>query len=115
MLRAALGTPGFPERILRVLRHIVRLITPEQLDARARVGFDDPAATGMAFGCLYALAHRTAWTSRRWRIEPDFSGAVFEGYLRAGWSIRPLAAVWPFVRMAASPVTWKALRAMRRA
>ena len=114
MLRAALGTPGFKPLVVRALRDLARLARPEQLDAHARVGFDDPAATGIAFGCLCALAHRAPIGNRRWRIEPDFSGQVFEGYLRARWSLRPLTAVWPVVRLAASPVTWRALRSMRR-
>lgn len=108
-LRAALGSPGFLRRCARLLSSIGRIARPDRLSLRGRIGFDDPAETGMFLGWLYATS-ATGSPRRRWlvRIEPDFSGPTFEGRADLHWSRSLGAVLWPLVTFSASPAVWRA-------
>jgi hypothetical protein len=113
---AVLRSPGFVSRCTKLMKDVGRLALPGRLNIQGRVGFDDPADTGMFLGWLYAFpeAHgpRRAWHVH---VEPDFSGPVIEGSLLVAWS-RSLASVgWPVLTFMTSPVVWRAWRRGRRA
>ena len=110
-VRAAWSTPGFKERIGQFLLSSGRLAVPRSMTAHWRVGFEDPADTGMLVGAWIGIAEM--WRPLAWQvaIEPDFSGSIVEGDAHVLWSVRPIAVLWPMVRLAGSPVMWRAGRA----
>lgn len=113
--RALLFTPGLVARTWRLVTDLGRQAWPRHVVLHMRIGFDDPAETGMFFGTcqglLCAIPHRGWVTS----IEPDFDHAVAEGDAHARWSVRLLLVVWPLLTFLASPVVWRGMRAVRRA
>jgi hypothetical protein len=114
-VRAALGSPGFVRRALRLLAASARVARPDRLRVQGRVGFEDPAETGMFLGWLHASS-ALPWTSRGWRIriEPEFSGPVCEGRADLRWSRSVASVVWPVLSFAASPTVWRAALSARR-
>jgi hypothetical protein len=114
-VRAALGSPGFLRRCVGLLVAVGRLAIPNRLRLRGRIGFEDPAETGMFLGWLYASS-TTAWTRRDWivRIEPEFSGPVLEGRADLRWSSNLGSVLWPLITFLVSPTVWRAgIRARR--
>lgn len=91
-----------------LLRAVVTPARLERLSLDARIGLDDPAATGALFGALtplvYGLGHAVAGGALR--VEPVFSGPVFEGEVECILSVRPWRWVRPagrILRILASP------------
>lgn len=106
-----LGTPGFAGRLARLPADILRTFSIRSLDVQARLGFEDPAETGMACGALSAIAPglRSIYPlDYSW--EPDFTGKVFEG--RAGGDLRivPARTLWVLGRFALHPASIRAFR-----
>jgi len=113
--RALLLTPGLAARTWRLIAGLGQQAWPRHVAVRVRIGFDDPAETGMFFGTcqglLSAVPHR-GWVTA---IEPDFDRAVAEGEAHARWSVRLCLIVWPLLTYLASPVVWRGMRAAMRA
>jgi hypothetical protein len=112
---AALRSPGFVARSVRLVRDLLRVILPDELRLHVRAGLDDPASTGELYGAMCAL---TAWRQPgRWdvRFEPDFDGASLSGAGAGSWRVRPGALLWPVATFAAAPAVWRAAWAAWRA
>jgi hypothetical protein len=108
---AAFRTPGFPARCGRAVREAGRALRPASAYVRARVGFDDPAATGMFMGAVSSVAAVPRPAGWDVAITPDFSSAVLAGHANLSWSIPPARVLWPMLTLVAAPVTWRATRA----
>jgi hypothetical protein len=111
-IRAALTSPGLLRRVLRFAAGMARWIRPDRVRLRGRVGFDDPADTGMVLGWLCAL--RTVAPEAHWldaRLQPEFGGEALAGRAVLRWSRSIASLLWLFVRFCASPVVWRAARA----
>ena len=111
-IRAALTSPALLRRVLRFAAGMARWIRPDRVRLRGRVGFEDPADTGMVLGWLCAL--RTVAPEAHWldaRIQPEFGGKALAGRAALRWSRSIASLLWLFVRFCASPVIWRAARA----
>ena len=108
---ALLLSPGFLARTAQFVAELAALIPPRRLELDARLGFEDPADTGMLLGWLAARS----FSGRRYRIrvEPDFSDNVLAGRLRVFWSTNVATMTWPAIKFASSPVVWRAVRNYR--
>lgn len=109
-MRAALASPGLVRHVLRLATNMAQRLRPDRFAVRGRVGFEDPADTGIFLGWFYALplgagAHRCV------RIQPEFGGEVLEGRASLQWSRSLASLLWPLVRFLVSPVAWRAVRA----
>jgi|SRR6185503_32377 len=109
---AVITSPGFMQRFVHLATDEIRLTRPRSLFLRARLGFDDPSDTGMFLGWLYAFRGLPESHAMSVYIEPDFTGEAAEGEMRAHWSLRPGAVVWPLLKFCASPVVWRAGRGL---
>ena len=114
-LRAALATRGLGSRLARLIADVGLVLLPRTLDARMRIGLEDPASTGV----LYGAAHAAAWLPARrgWRleVEPAFTGPTLAGRARAEWVLRPLRVLRPLGSFLLSPPVWRAAWAALRA
>ncbi len=109
-LKAAMTSPGFMRRLVRLAADLVRLTRPRSVYLRARLGFDDPSDTGMLLAWAYGL--QSAPWARVIHIEPDFADEVAEGEMRVRWSRSLGALLWPFLTFCASPAVWRAGRVL---
>jgi hypothetical protein len=115
-IRAALQSPGFARRCVRLVAALARLARPDRMTVRGRIGLDDPADTGLFLGWLVAVRGRLASRRAIVEIEPDFSGGVIEGRADLHWSRSLASVLWPLVTFLLSPVVWRAaMRAHRSA
>ena len=108
---ALLLSPGFLARTTRLIIELSALIPPRHWELDARVGFEDPADTGMLLGWLTARS----FLDRGYRIhvEPDFSESVLTGRVHVHWSTNVATMTWPLFRFVSSPVVWRAVRNYR--
>jgi hypothetical protein len=111
---AALRTPGFPRRCIRLIRELRHALRPRRVVVRARVGLDDPFETGMLAGAAAAGAVLRTPGAFDVEITPDFSDTALAGRADLSWSLRPAAVLWPIVSFLAAPVVWRAGRAALR-
>lgn len=114
-IRAALTSPGFLSRCMGLVTGLGRLALPQRLDLRGRIGFEDPADTGMLLGWVYGFRGLPESRSYQIHVDPDFTGPMIEGSLLLRWS-RSLASVaWPALTFVTSPVVWRAWKRGRKA
>jgi hypothetical protein len=105
---AALRSPGFVSRCVRLVQELLRVVLPDALRLHVQGGLDDPASTGELYGAMFAV---TGWLQPgRWevRFEPDFDGASLSGAGAGSWRVRPGALLWPVATFAAAPAVWRA-------
>ena len=116
-LRAAWQSPGFVRRCLRFLGDLARLARPDRVSIHARVGFDDPADTGVFLGWLGASRGFAGTFARDTVIDiaPDFDGARIEGRADLVWSRSLAALLRPLVMFLLSPAVWRAAWRVRHA
>jgi len=97
-----LRTKGLLTQFLTLLRDIFRQFKIGNLEANFRIGFDNPANTGLLFAFIGPVMLFLSRPLRpQIRIEPSFE-AVCEGYLYGTIRLRPLQLVTPFLRFAFS-------------
>lgn len=115
---AALRTPGFPGRLVRLLPDLVRRIELRQLRVRMRIGRDDPADTGMLWGLLGPVSAILAANGADVVLSPDFQRAVLVMDATAGLRVVPIRLLGGVLGFLLAPVTlragWAAARAGRR-
>ena len=106
-----LWQPPFRDRVGLLLRRSRRWIDIDDIRGRARFGFGDPAATGMAIGLLQPLlAFFRALPRVDLHLDPDFGAAGFSGELHGGIRAVPLGLIPPALAFALSPETIRTLR-----
>lgn len=119
-VRALLGTRGFPTRAVQFAIGVLQVLRPRRIHVRGRLGFDDPATTGEIVGVVNGLASALPHAGPHWsgwdvRLEPLFVEPTLEVRATMDWSVSAGALLWPVATFATSPVTWRALFAVRRA
>jgi hypothetical protein len=107
-LLVALASRGFMARVLRLGTELLRAVAPRGAQGYVRLGFDDPASTGLMFGLMHGLSCRVRSADWRLDVEPEFTGSTFAARLRVKWSVRPASLLWPLATFVASPATWRA-------
>lgn len=112
-LSAALRSPGFARRVVGLMVDLLRLVRPDDCDVRARVGFDDPAATGLMAAALFPWAGPAE--AHGIHVDLDFAGSTLEGRARLKWSRSLVSMARPLASFATSPAVWRAAGAYRRA
>lgn len=109
---AMLRSEGFIRRAGRLFRRLLALVHIRRLHLRMRLGLDDPADTGRLWGVIGSVAWMVP-AGADVDIEPEFSGETFgvdgEGAVR----IVPIEILATLMAFALSPITWRALRALR--
>jgi len=111
-LLSLLMTKEIARGLLKLSRRILSGVRVRHLDARLRIGLDDPADTGMLYSALWpVLIPLTYNTSAKVRMEISFEEPVLD--LTASGRIRvfPIQMVWSVLLFALSPA---GLRAMKR-
>lgn len=107
-----LMTRGVATGLLKLVRRIFSRIKVRDLDARLRIGLDDPADTGMLYSALWpALIPLTYTGSTRVRMELSFEEPALELAARGRIRVFPIRMVWPMLAFALSPA---GLRMMKR-
>jgi hypothetical protein len=112
---AALRSPGFVRRCGRLVAGLAGVARPERVSIRGRVGFEDPADTGLLFGLLFA-ATALCPAPAGWHIaiDPDFGDEGLEGQAELRWSRTVASVLWPVLRFVISPAVWRAAFSARR-
>ena len=114
-LLTALRSPGFAARLCRLGVELLRLVAPGIARGRVRFGFDDPAATGIAFGVADGLIRCLRADQWRLELEPEFTGPTFAVRVHAQWRVRPGAVLWPLGTFVTSPASWRAVAGLTTA
>jgi hypothetical protein len=113
---AALRIEGFGWRLLRLARDLLRRVYVRDLSLRVRVGLDDPADTGRLWGVVGPLAAALPRpAAARVAVAPEFAREALEIDGRGSVRIVPLRLLLVLLVFALSPVTLRALHAMRAA
>ena len=77
--------------LIKLAKSLVCSIKVKRLSGHLKLGFEDPADTGLAFGLIQPLfACFSLPASADFRIEPDFSTSVLEGEAEGRLRIYPL-------------------------
>jgi hypothetical protein len=103
-MRAAVRSPGFVPRLLRLIVDLLRLAKPDQVRIDVRAGFEDPAETGMFIGSAFAACNAAGW--RHVRITPEFLEPVFAGHADLQWSRSVASLAGPLFRFTVE--SWRA-------
>jgi hypothetical protein len=102
-------TPFSPGRLLHLLKlirpllslggEILRRMTLEEIRGRMRIGFQDPAHTGILYGWYWAILPVLGCTRVSLDVTPVFDGEVLEGEVMARVRIdRPLLLLLAMAR-----------------
>ena len=107
-----LMTKGVARGLLQLCRRILSSIRVRHLDARLRIGLDDPADTGVLYAALWpVLVPLTYNSSTKVRMELSFDEPALDLTARGQIRVIPIQMVWSVLLFALSPT---ALRAMTR-
>lgn len=107
-------SPALLHRGVRLLRELLRVVTPVELRGHVCFGLDDPDDTGVAYGLLMAASAGRAATIPL-EITPNFDGPALGGDAVVAWSIRPIAVVWPVLTFVIAPAVWRSVQRRPRA
>ena len=107
-----LVTKGVARGLLKLSRRILSGVRVRHLDARLRIGLDDPADTVMLYSALWpVLVPLTYNSSAKVQMELSFEGAALDFTARGRIRVFPIQMVWYVLLFALSPA---GLRAMKR-
>ena len=113
---ALFGTRGFPQRLYKLVRTLLRSIKVWDLKAQIRIGLDDPAQTGWLFATVWPIVALIPNSNALdIKIEPDYSDAVLEGYGQGRMRIFPIRLLGLVIWFACSITTLRAARAALKA
>ena len=103
-----LRTEGLMRNLERLALGTARAIEVHYLKVSLKVGFEDPADTGIVFGFLWSVAAPfNVLDSADITIESSFEDEVFEGDASCSFRIRPIIALLPIFRFIFSVPTLK--------
>lgn len=112
-LLAVLRTRGFINRFFKFVRNIFRLLNIRELKLNCRVGFDDPAETGLLFAAIGpAMVFVKPLRLFDIQIEPDFDREILRGYCKGDVRVFPIRLVSTLVIFVCSPITIRAIKAV---
>ena len=107
-----LETKGVSGGLLKLSRRILSGVRVRHLDARLRIGLDDPADTAMLYSALWpVLVPLTYNSSAKVQMELSFERPALELTVRGLIRVFPIQTVWYMLLFALSP---GGLRAMKR-
>ena len=111
---AALKIREFRQRMLRFLRDLWQAVHKDDIRLHARLGLGDPADTGQLWALLGPLSGVLRSVEEAViDVEPDFGEARFEFDGSGRVTIVPLRIIGIVLALAASPVFWRGVMAMR--
>jgi hypothetical protein len=90
---ALLRTRGLTRRARRTALALFRRIRVRELWVRAAFGFDDPADTGIVYGCLSPLLSMAEARGVDVECRPMFVESGLRGAVRATVQVRPLTVM----------------------
>lgn len=98
------------------LLELLRCVHMAPISLLIRMGLGDPAATGMAYGCLWSVIGPTyaVVRYRRLIVEPDWFGVTFASAGRIAVWLRPSNLVIVLLRLLVRAPWVRTLRAMRQ-
>jgi hypothetical protein len=107
-----LRTNGLLRRLRRLLTDLISCLKIKELGANFRIGFDDPADTGMLFALIGpAILFLNLASRHPIRVTPSFEDeTVFKGYFHGTLRLRPIQLIPPLVRFGFSLPAIKALK-----
>jgi hypothetical protein len=106
-----LRTKGFIESLGLFIKRAISSLKIKFFKSRLRVGFADPADTGMLFALFWPLRFSIKSVFPiDGRIEPSFDEEVFEGYIQGVVRIRPFKIIISFLRFAVSLSTFRLVK-----
>jgi len=107
-----LRTRGLLSQLKQLLRNVLRRVKIRELGADFRVGFDNPADTGLLFALIGpATLFLSPSVLHGIRVQPSFEAeAILEGHLYGTVRARPIQLVTPFLRFAFSLATIRAVK-----
>jgi hypothetical protein len=79
---------------------VLRRIHIDRLEVDTDFGLDDPADTGVVYGCMMPLIHGIRSKRLALNLRPDFTQARFAGRAEAALHLTPGAFAWPAARFA---------------
>ena len=103
-------TKGVARELVKLFRRILRGVRVKHLDARLRIGLDDPADTGMLYSSLWPVLFPLT-NNISARLELSFEEPALDLTARGRIRVFPIQMVWSVLRFALSPA---GLRAMKR-
>jgi hypothetical protein len=107
-----LMTKGVARGLLKMSRRILNGVRVRHLDARLRIGLDDPAATGILYSALWPVLVPPTYNSlAKVRMELSFEEPVLDLTARGRIRVLPIQMVWSVLLFTLSPA---GLRAMKR-
>ena len=112
-----LVTKGVARGLLKLSRRILSGVRVRHLDARLRIGLDDPADTAMLYSALWpVLVPLTYNSSANVRMELSFEEPALDLIARGQIRVFPIQMLWYVLLFALSPAGLRAMKrmAMRR-
>lgn len=106
--------PDILRAVGRSLGYLVKRIMIRQFSGRVRIGFDDPAVTGLAYGYCCGVAHLLpSFVRDRLDLEPNFESEalLFEGDFEGG--LRPSSLISTGIVLLWHLPKWRMIRAIR--
>ena len=108
-----LATKGVARGLLKLSRRILSGVRVRHLDARLRIGLDDPADTGMLYSALWpVLVPLTYNSSAKVRMELSFEEPALDLTARGRIRVFPIQMVWFVLLFALSPAGLRAVKRM---
>ena len=108
-----LMTRGVVRGLLKLSRRILSGIRVRHLDARVRIGLDDPAATGILYSALWpVLVPLTNSSSAKVRMELSFEEPALDLIARGRIWVFPIQMVWSVLLFVLSPTGLRAMKLM---
>jgi hypothetical protein len=112
---AALTTRGFVRRVAQLAVTLLHRVKIERFHVDAAIGFEDPADTGILYGCLSPLLLLADARGLDVRYTPMFAEPSVRGDCGVTVHVRPLSIVGTMVAFLLSPSVVRAMRAAWRA
>ena len=107
-----LVTQGAARALVKLSRRILSDVRVRHLDARLRIGLEDPADTGMLYSALWpVLVPLTYNSSAKVRMELSFEEPALDLAAHGLIRVFPIQMMWPVLLFALSPT---GLRTMKR-
>lgn len=106
-----LRTKGFIESLGLFIKRAISSLKIKFFKSRLRLGFADPADTGMFFALLWLfLFPIKSVFPIDGRIEPSFDEEVLEGYIHGVVRVWPFKIIIPFLRFVVSIPTFRLVK-----
>jgi hypothetical protein len=112
---AVLTTRGFVRRAVQLAATLLQRVKIEHFHVDAAVGLEDPADTGILYGCLSPLLLVADARGLDVRYRPIFAERGVRGDCGVTLHVRPLSIVGTMVAFLLSPPVVRAMRAAWRA